>query len=285
MSHLNKIVLSLVVMSSLTLPQNKPERLSPGDTILFIAPSGYLKQDRMALAKKRLEDRGYVTVQADDIFRAYGYLGGTDERRVEELMTGWTNQNIKAIFPVHFAGLPCDMLRIKQIADKYNLAIVEDASHALGATYYDGAMVGNCKYSDMTTLSFHPVKGIAAGEGGMITTNNLQLSKKFNLLKSQGMDISPNSREKTAKWKYDIVDLGYNYRLDEIRSALGLSQMKRLDKSNDLRKKASEYYTSQLSDIPGIIPPTNSKNNENIKQSVLANDNFVKQPQYLYDLF
>ena len=99
MSHLNKIVLSLVVMSSLTLPQNKPERLSPGDTILFIAPSGYLKQDRMALAKKRLEDRGYVTVQADDIFRAYGYLGGTDERRVEELMAGWTNQNIKAIFP------------------------------------------------------------------------------------------------------------------------------------------------------------------------------------------
>jgi len=99
MSHLNKIVLCLVVMSSLALSKNKPERLSPGDTILFIAPSGNLKQDRMALAKKRLEDRGYVTVQAHDIFRQYGYLGGKDKRRTEEFMAGWIDPRIKAIFP------------------------------------------------------------------------------------------------------------------------------------------------------------------------------------------
>jgi muramoyltetrapeptide carboxypeptidase len=86
-------------MSSLALSKNKPERLSPGDTILFIAPSGNLKQDRMALAKKRLEDRGYVTVQAHDIFRQYGYLGGTDKRRAEEFMAGWIDPRIKAIFP------------------------------------------------------------------------------------------------------------------------------------------------------------------------------------------
>ena len=99
MKYLNKTVLLLVVMSSITLTQNKPNRLSPGDTILFIAPSGNLKQDRMALAKKRLEDRGYVTVEANDIFRQYGYLGGTDKRRAEEFMTGWIEPSIKAIFP------------------------------------------------------------------------------------------------------------------------------------------------------------------------------------------
>ncbi len=84
---------------SFIFPQIKPERLSPGDTILFVAPSGYLKRDRMDLAKKRLEDRGYITLQAEDIFRQFGYLGGTDNRRAKEFMAGWADPNIKAIFP------------------------------------------------------------------------------------------------------------------------------------------------------------------------------------------
>jgi dTDP-4-dehydrorhamnose reductase len=89
------------------------------------------------------------------------------------------SSNIKAIFPIHFAGLPCDMEKIKQLADKYNLAVVEDAAHALGAIYSDDSKVGNCQYSDMTCFSFHPVKGIAAGEGGMITTNDALLYRKL----------------------------------------------------------------------------------------------------------
>jgi dTDP-4-amino-4,6-dideoxygalactose transaminase len=97
------------------------------------------------------------------------------------------SSNIKAIFPVHFSGLPCDMEKIKQLADKYNLAVVEDAAHALGAIYSDDSKVGNCQYSDMTCFSFHPVKGIAAGEGGMITTNDALLYRKLTLLRSHGI--------------------------------------------------------------------------------------------------
>ncbi|MBT3589979.1 MAG: LD-carboxypeptidase [Candidatus Marinimicrobia bacterium] len=93
------IFLLLISVSSLVFSHNKPQRLIPGDTILFVAPSGYLKHDRMDLAKKRLEDRGYVTLQANDIFRQHGYLGGTDERRVQEFMAGWKDPKIKAIFP------------------------------------------------------------------------------------------------------------------------------------------------------------------------------------------
>jgi len=93
------IILFLCVIPSTATSQVPPTRLSPGDTILFVAPSGYLKQDRMALAKKRLEDRGYVTLQAEDIFRQHGYLGGTDERRAQEFMAGWNDPKIKAIFP------------------------------------------------------------------------------------------------------------------------------------------------------------------------------------------
>jgi len=97
------------------------------------------------------------------------------------------SKNIKAIFPVHFGGLPCNMKRIMQLAEKYNLAIIEDAAHALGATYSNGFKVGNCQYSDMTILSFHPVKGIAAGEGGMITTNDKKFYNKLLLLRSHGI--------------------------------------------------------------------------------------------------
>ncbi|MBT5225113.1 MAG: LD-carboxypeptidase [Candidatus Marinimicrobia bacterium] len=99
MNYFYNIALPLIFMLSMALPQKNPERLSPGDTILFVAPSGYLKKERMALAKKRLEERGYITIQSDDIFRQHGYLGGTDKRRVDEFMVGWTNPHVKAIFP------------------------------------------------------------------------------------------------------------------------------------------------------------------------------------------
>lgn len=155
---------------------------------------------------------------------------------------------IKAIIPVHFAGSPCDMASIKTIADGIEAVIVEDASHALGATYEDGTRVGNCKYSDMTVFSFHPVKGIASGEGGMITTNDENLYQKLLRLRSHGICkgnfdfpgishfdnqlIKPDAATENGElkmWYYEMQELGYNYRITDIQCALAISQMNKVD--------------------------------------------------------
>jgi UDP-4-amino-4,6-dideoxy-N-acetyl-beta-L-altrosamine transaminase/dTDP-4-dehydrorhamnose reductase len=181
------------------------------------------------------------------------------------------SNNIKAIFPVHFAGLPCDMERIKQLADKYNLAIVEDASHALGATYNDGSKVGNCQYSDLTTLSFHPVKGIAAGEGGMVTTNDKSLYHILTLLRSHGItkgnfefpgiskpdNLLINKDEalengELKRWYYEMQYLGYNYRISDIQCALAISQMDKINLFLNARKSMAKYYDQAFLDVPNI---------------------------------
>jgi UDP-4-amino-4,6-dideoxy-N-acetyl-beta-L-altrosamine transaminase/dTDP-4-dehydrorhamnose reductase len=181
--------------------------------------------------------------------------------------------NIRAIFPVHFAGLPCDMERIKQLAVKYNLDIVEDASHALGATYNDGSRVGNCRYSNMTIFSFHPVKGIAAGEGGMITTNDFDIYRKLTLLRSHGItkgnfefpgiSRSDNSlinkddaleNGKLKRWYYEMQSLGFNYRITDIQSALAISQMDKIDLFLDRRKSIAKSYDKAFKDMPNITP-------------------------------
>jgi len=183
------------------------------------------------------------------------------------------SQNVKAIFPVHFAGLPCDMVQIRKLADKYNLAIVEDASHALGATYSDESKVGNCKYSDMTTLSFHPVKGIAAGEGGMVTTNDKLLYHKLRLLRSHGItkgnfefpgisvadNLLINKEEaledgELKRWYYEMQYLGYNYRITDIQCALAISQMDKIDIFLDARKSMVRFYDLAFAEIPNITP-------------------------------
>jgi len=183
------------------------------------------------------------------------------------------SNNVKAIFPVHFGGLPCDMERIKQLANKYNLAIVEDAAHALGATYSNGSKVGNCQYSDMTILSFHPVKGIAAGEGGMITTNDQSLYRKLTLLRSHGITKGnfefPGISEadnllinkdkaledgKLKRWYYEMQYLGYNYRITDIQCALAISQMDKIDVFLDARRSIAKFYDDAFVDTLNITP-------------------------------
>jgi len=183
------------------------------------------------------------------------------------------SKNIKAIFPVHFGGLPCDMKIIKQLAEKYNLAIVEDAAHALGATYDDGSKVGNCQYSDMTILSFHPVKGIAAGEGGMITTSDKGLYHKLSLLRSHGIskgnfefpgisqpDNSLINKDEALengelkRWYYEMQHLGYNYRITDMQCALAVSQMDKVESFLDTRKSLVEFYDKAFSKINNIAP-------------------------------
>jgi perosamine synthetase len=171
------------------------------------------------------------------------------------------SKKTKGIIAVHYGGQSCQMDEILSIAKKHNLFVVEDCAHSLGSTFKK-----LCCGSIGSTgcFSFYPTKVITTGEGGMVTTNNLKLYKKIETLKNQGMSILPAQREKLSKWKYDVVDVGYNYRLDEIRSSLGLSQMNRIDIINKKRIKIAEYYNNFLSKIKGISIPKTKKDRNHI---------------------
>lgn len=162
------------------------------------------------------------------------------------------NSDVKAIVPVHFAGLPCDMSSIKALADKVGAVVIEDAAHALGASYPDGKRVGSCAYSLMTIFSFHPVKAIAAGEGGMITTNDESVYRKLLRLRSHGINKLddpfqlPEESETNGvrdPWYYEMQELGFHYRITDMQCGLGLSQFKKLDKFIARRiSLAKRYY-------------------------------------------
>jgi len=161
----------------------------------------------------------------------------------------------KLIIPVHFAGLPCDMKTIYELSKKYGFKILEDASHAIGSEYY-GKKIGNCKYSDITVFSFHPVKIITTAEGGAALTNNQKLFNRLQLFKNHGITRNKKFliKKNCPAWYYEHIDLGYNYRLNEIQSALGLAQLKRLKKWIQIREKIFTFYNKELSKLPLILP-------------------------------
>jgi perosamine synthetase len=167
----------------------------------------------------------------------------------------------KAIIPVHYGGQSCDMQEIQSIAKKNKFFILEDCAHALGSTYKN-KKCGNMGH--LGCFSFYPTKVITTGEGGMITTNNSMFSKKIQLLRSQGMSILPHQRESKNQWKYDITELGFNYRLDEIRSALGISQLKRISLANKKRIHIAKQYDELLQNIEGIHIPKLKENRNHI---------------------
>lgn len=159
----------------------------------------------------------------------------------------------KAIIAVHLAGQPCDMDAIHSIAREHGLIVIEDGAHALGSVY-KGKKVGSM--SDMTTFSFHPVKPITTGEGGMIVTDNEDFYKKMILFRSHGItrDDSMMTRN-DGPWFYQQFDLGYNYRITDIQCALGCSQMKKLDRFLALRKEIVAHYNEAFADCDNIITP------------------------------
>lgn len=159
----------------------------------------------------------------------------------------------KAIIPVHFTGQPCEMDEIHAIAKKYNLIVIEDAAHALGADY-KGRMIGSI--SDMTTFSFHPVKHITTGEGGMITTNDKNVYEKLKLLRNHGITREPSFlHKKEGGWYYEQLDLGFNYRITDFQCALGISQMKKIDKFIEKRRSIAKRYDEAFSGLEYIVTP------------------------------
>lgn len=161
----------------------------------------------------------------------------------------------KVVIPVHFAGQSCEMEKIAALAQRYQFTVIEDASHALGGSYFN-KKVGSCAFSDMTVLSFHPVKIITTGEGGMILTNRLDLYEKLLLLRSHGVTREPQQMTTTSPgaWYYQQIDLGYNYRLTDIQAALGISQLARLDQFVTRRRELVARYHEHFADLPLILP-------------------------------
>ena len=162
----------------------------------------------------------------------------------------------KVVIPVHLCGQPSDMAGIHALSKQYGFKIIEDASHAIGGRYKDEP-IGNCRYSDITVFSFHPVKIITTGEGGMSLTNDEQLAKKMKLLRSHGITSEPadmHSRLPEELWNYQQIDLGFNYRMTEIQAALGLSQIKRLDEFVTRRHAIAQRYDKMLSNLSLINP-------------------------------
>ncbi len=167
-----------------------------------------------------------------------------------------TNKLPKVVIPVHLAGQPCDMAGIHALSRKYGFKIIEDASHAIGGRY-KGEPIGNGRYSDITIFSFHPVKIITSGEGGMALTNDATLAARLRMLRSHGIssaseDMKPRPTQEI--WNYQQIALGFNYRMTDIHAALGLSQMRRLDEFATSRNCIAERYDLLLADLPVVTP-------------------------------
>lgn len=161
----------------------------------------------------------------------------------------------KVVVPVHLCGQPCDMAEIHALGQQYGFRIVEDASHAIGGKYRREP-IGNCRYSDITVFSFHPVKVITTGEGGMAVTNDFPLKKQLDLFRSHGItrDANEMTHAPDGPWYYQQIGLGYNYRMTDIQAALGLSQMRRLDEFVARRHSIVDRYANLLSGLPVAIP-------------------------------
>ena len=166
----------------------------------------------------------------------------------------------KIIIPIHFAGCPYDQKKLFYLSKKYKFKIIEDASHAIGAKN-NSYKVGNCKWSDFVIYSFHPVKIITTGEGGAVLTNNKDLFEKVNILRTHGITRNPQFMKKNNKsyWYYEQIDIGYNFRISDIHAALGISQLKKINKFIKNRNFIASCYKKILKDLPVKLQKINKK--------------------------
>jgi UDP-4-amino-4,6-dideoxy-N-acetyl-beta-L-altrosamine transaminase len=193
----------------------------------------------------------------------------------------------KIVIPVHFAGQSCDMLKIYKLSKKYGFRIIEDASHAIGASY-GNYKIGSCKYSDITIFSFHPVKIITTGEGGMALTNDENLSNHIRRLSTHGITKDKklmHSRPNDEIWNYQQIELGFNYRMTDIQAALGLSQLKRIDENIKIRHKIAEFYNFELQKSNIQLPFQNAKtySSYHLYPIRIKNNSTPKTQRQIYD--
>lgn len=188
--------------------------------------------------------------------------GATRNIDISELEKTMAEGNVRAIIPVHFAGLPCDMERIAALAERRNTVVIEDACHALSAEYRTGEgewlKVGSCRHSDMAVFSFHPVKPMTTGEGGAVTTNSRELYERLLELRIHGITKDTAKMTKDdGPWYYEMRSLGFNYRLTDVQCALGSSQLRKLDKWRSRRAEIAALYDAAFGDHPAIkiLPP------------------------------
>ena len=168
---------------------------------------------------------------------------------IEALITDRT----RAIMVMHYGGYACDMPRIMKLAEEHKLFVIEDAAHAVGSEL-EGRQLGT--WGDVGCYSFFSNKNLATGEGGMVVTDNDEIANKIRVLRSHGMTTLTWDRHKGHAWSYDVVDLGYNYRIDEIRAALGRVQLAKLKKNNQLRRSLTAYYHESLAElVPEVVAP------------------------------
>lgn len=193
------------------------------------------------------------------------------------------NKNVRAVIPVHLAGNANNSKEIFKLCKKTNTPIIEDAAHSFGAKYPNGKMVGSCCYANMTVFSFHPVKTITTGEGGVITTNSKKIYKKLLLLRSHGIEKNSSlwknkklgySNQKKNQWYYEVQELGYNYRITDFQCALGLSQLQKLNKILIKRKKIANFYDKNFKNINNIFIPQFQQRNNSSNHLYILNINF-----------
>jgi dTDP-4-amino-4,6-dideoxygalactose transaminase len=184
--------------------------------------------------------------------------GLIDEGKIKEKITKKT----RVIIPVHYSGLPCNMEKIKKISDKYNLAVIEDACHAIGARYKN-TMIGDCAYSNQTVFSFHPVKHITTGEGGIITTNSKDVYEKLLMLRNHGITKDPHKfvNANHGPWYYEMQNLGFNYRITDFQCALGISQLTKIDEFIQKRRQIAQKYDAAFQEKKNLEIITENEDN------------------------
>jgi len=249
--------------------------LGPGD-ILWTSPVTFVASANCALYCGATVE--FVDIDPDTILISI-------EKLTEKLELAEKEGKLpKIVIPVHFSGQPCDMKEMNILSKRYGFSIIEDAAHAIGAKYY-GETVGNCQYSDITVFSFHPVKIITTGEGGVAMTNSSLLADKMELLRSHGITRDPAKMHKKpdGPWYYEQIDLGFNYRMTDIQAALGISQLNRLDKYVSRRIEIAEWYDEQFKNvaITPLIQKPNRKSAHHLY--IIKVDDGVSARDFLYN--
>jgi len=221
--------------------------LDPGD-ILWTSPNTFVASANCG----RYCDADVDFVDID--IRTYNMSADELEQKLEKVSRNG-GKLPKVVIPVHFTGQSCEMDRIWALAKKYGFTVIEDASHAIGGKYQE-AKIGSCRFSDMAVFSFHPVKIITTAEGGLVLTNRDDLYQKLILGRSHGITRNPGlmTEESHGPWYYQMLELGFNYRMPDMQAALGASQMERIDEFVRRRHAIAERYDQELKGLPIQLP-------------------------------